>query len=106
VLFDRSCYNRAGVERLMGFCSDDEYAEFLRSCPEFEHILVRSMPARMIFVASSDLCVYWHFERTAVQVCAEVSVSTMPDNQEAIRFYNKLGLVDEAIFLERHLQAS
>ena len=42
VLFDRSWYNRAGVERVMGFCSDDEYEEFLRSCPEFERMLVRS----------------------------------------------------------------
>ena len=42
VLFDRSWYNRAGVERVMGFCSDDEYWEFLRSCPEFERMLVRS----------------------------------------------------------------
>ena len=42
VLFDRSWYNRAGVERVMGFCSEDEYEEFLRSCPEFERLLVRS----------------------------------------------------------------
>ncbi len=42
VLFDRSWYNRAGVERVMGFCTDEEYWEFLRSCPEFERILVRS----------------------------------------------------------------
>jgi len=42
VLFDRSLYNRAGVERVMGFCSDAEHAEFLRSCPEFERMLVRS----------------------------------------------------------------
>jgi polyphosphate kinase len=42
VLFDRSWYNRAGVERVMGFCSDEEYAEFLRACPEFERMLVRS----------------------------------------------------------------
>lgn len=42
VLFDRSWYNRAGVERVMGFCSDPEYQEFLRSCPEFERMLVRS----------------------------------------------------------------
>ena len=41
-LFDRSWYNRAGVERVMGFCSDAEYWEFLRSCPEFERMLVRS----------------------------------------------------------------
>jgi polyphosphate kinase 2 len=42
VMFDRSWYNRAGVERVMGFCSEDEYREFLRSAPEFERMLVRS----------------------------------------------------------------
>ncbi len=42
VLFDRSWYNRAGVERVMGFCTEEEYTEFLRSCPEFERMLVRS----------------------------------------------------------------
>ncbi|MDH3664146.1 MAG: polyphosphate kinase 2, partial [Alphaproteobacteria bacterium] len=42
VLFDRSWYNRAGVERVMGFCTDAEYEEFMRSCPEFERMLVRS----------------------------------------------------------------
>lgn len=42
VLFDRSWYNRAGVEKVMGYCSPDEYEEFLRSCPEFEKMLIRS----------------------------------------------------------------
>ncbi|MBZ0200071.1 MAG: polyphosphate kinase 2 [Ignavibacteriaceae bacterium] len=42
VLFDRSWYNRAGVEHVMGFCTDEEYKEFLRSCPEFERMLVRA----------------------------------------------------------------
>ena len=42
VLMDRSWYNRAGVERVMGFCTPEEYREFLRSCPEFERMLVRS----------------------------------------------------------------
>ena len=42
VLLDRSWYNRAGVERVMGFCTKDEYREFMRSCPEFERMLVRS----------------------------------------------------------------
>jgi polyphosphate kinase 2 len=42
VIFDRSWYNRAGVERVMGFCTEEEYREFLRSCPEFERMLVRS----------------------------------------------------------------
>jgi len=41
-LFDRSWYNRAGVERVMGFCTEEEYQEFLRACPEFERMLVRS----------------------------------------------------------------
>ncbi len=41
-LFDRSWYNRAGVERVMGFCTDEEYREFMRSCPEFERMLVRN----------------------------------------------------------------
>jgi polyphosphate kinase len=42
VLFDRSWYNRAGVEKVMGFCTNEEYEEFLRSCPEFERMLERS----------------------------------------------------------------
>ena len=42
VLFDRSWYNRAGVERVMGFCTHQEYVEFLRSCPEYEHMLQRA----------------------------------------------------------------
>ncbi len=42
VLFDRSWYNRAGVERVMGFCTEQEYQEFFRSCPEFERMLIRS----------------------------------------------------------------
>ncbi len=42
VIFDRSWYNRAGVEKVMGFCTELEYQEFMRSCPEFERMLVRS----------------------------------------------------------------
>ena len=42
VLFDRSWYNRSNVEHVMGFCTDEQYQEFLRSCPEFERMLVRS----------------------------------------------------------------
>jgi polyphosphate kinase 2 len=42
VLMDRSWYNRAGVERVMGFCTEEEYQEFLRACPEFERMLLRS----------------------------------------------------------------
>src|SRR6202046_1151025 len=50
VLFDRSWYNRAGVERVMGFCTDDEYNEFLTSVPEFERMLIR---------ADTSLIKYW-----------------------------------------------
>jgi len=42
VLFDRSWYNRAGVEHVMGFCTDGQYQEFMQSCPEFERMLIRS----------------------------------------------------------------
>lgn len=42
VLFDRSWYNRAGVEKVMGYCTNEQYWEFLRSCPEFERMLIRS----------------------------------------------------------------
>jgi len=42
VLFDRSWYNRAGVEKVMGFCTEDEYWDFLRSCPRFEEMLIQS----------------------------------------------------------------
>lgn len=42
VILDRSWYNRAGVERVMGFCTEEEYKEFMRSCPEFERMLVRA----------------------------------------------------------------
>lgn len=42
VLFDRSWYNRAGVEKVMGFCTDQEHKEFLRTCPQFENMIIRS----------------------------------------------------------------
>jgi len=42
VLFDRSWYNRSGVERVMGFCTEKEYVEFLQTCPEFERMMIRS----------------------------------------------------------------
>ncbi len=42
VLFDRSWYNRAGVERVMNFCTDEEYREFMRTCPDYERMLIRS----------------------------------------------------------------
>lgn len=56
VLFDRSWYNRAGVEHVMGFCTEQQYEEFMNSCPEFERMLVRSgvMLLKYWFSVSDD----------------------------------------------------
>ncbi len=58
VLFDRSWYNRAGVEHVMGFCTEAEYNDFLRACPEFERMLIRS---------GITLIKYWFSVSDAVQ---------------------------------------
>jgi polyphosphate kinase len=50
VIFDRSCYNRAGVERVMGFCTDEQYWDFLASCPSFERMLVGYQIAQILAV--------------------------------------------------------
>jgi polyphosphate kinase len=65
-LFDRSWYNRAGVEKVMGYCTEEEYEEFLRSCPEFEKMLLR---------AGTILIKYWF------------SVS---DREQEIRFHERI----------------
>jgi polyphosphate kinase 2 len=62
VLFDRSWYNRAGVERVMGFCSDAEYEEFFRTVPEFERMLVRSgVILTKYWFSISDEEQHWRF---------------------------------------------
>jgi polyphosphate kinase 2 len=66
VLFDRSWYNRAGVERVMNFCTDDEYEEFFRSVPEFEKMLVRS---------GIQIVKYWF---------------SITDEEQEIRFQNRI----------------
>jgi polyphosphate kinase 2 len=66
VLFDRSWYNRAGVERVMNFCSDEEYEEFFRSVPEFEKMLVRS---------GIQIVKYWF---------------SITDEEQEIRFENRI----------------
>jgi polyphosphate kinase 2 len=66
VLFDRSWYNRAGVEYVMGFCNEDEHKEFLRSCPEFERMLVRS---------GIKLVKYWF---------------SISDDEQEMRFQNRI----------------
>ena len=62
VLFDRSWYNRAGVERVMGFCTDEECEEFLRTVPEFERMLVRSgiVLIKYWFSITDDAVSYTH----------------------------------------------
>jgi polyphosphate kinase 2 (PPK2 family) len=66
VLFDRSWYNRAGVERVMGFCSDAEYEEFFQSVPEFERMLAR---------AGIVLIKYWF---------------SITDDEQAMRFHLRI----------------
>ena len=66
VLFDRSWYNRAGVERVMGFCTDDQYEEFFRTVPEFERMLVRS---------GIQLIKYWF---------------SISDKEQHLRFLNRI----------------
>ena len=76
VLFDRSWYNRAGVEHVMGFCTEREYQEFMQSCPEFERMLVRS---------GIILIKYWF------------SVS---DEEQERRFQDRMDNADEALEAE------
>jgi polyphosphate kinase len=66
ILFDRSWYNRAGVERVMGFCSDEQYDEFFRTVPEFEKMLVRS---------GIQLIKYWF---------------SISDEEQHLRFLNRI----------------
>jgi polyphosphate kinase len=66
ILFDRSWYNRAGVERVMGFCSDEQYEEFFRTVPEFEKMLARS---------GIQLIKYWF---------------SISDEEQHLRFLNRI----------------
>jgi polyphosphate kinase 2 len=66
ILFDRSWYNRAGVERVMGFCTDEQYEEFFRTVPEFEKMLVRS---------GIQLIKYWF---------------SISDEEQHLRFLNRI----------------
>ncbi len=69
VLFDRSWYNRAGVERVMGFCSEDDVEEFFRTVPEFERMLIRS---------GIILIKYWFSITTRSRNSASTCASTIP----------------------------
>ena len=63
VIFDRSWYHRAGVERVMGFCSEKQYINFLQTCPEFE---------RMIISSGIQLIKYWFSVRTCFHVSSSI----------------------------------
>jgi hypothetical protein len=85
VIFDRSWYNRAGVERVMGFCTQEEYTEFLRSCPDFERMLIRS---------GIILLKYWF------------SVSDEEHNPASVRVLRKAGFVSAGPATEPRRTAS
>jgi polyphosphate kinase 2 (PPK2 family) len=94
VPFERSWYNRAGIERVMGFCTDEEYREFSRSCPEFERMLIRSE----IIVMK-----YWFFSQRgraerAVSSQAERSDQTMEAQPNEPGVLRKMG---ESWFMTR-----
>ena len=76
VLFDRSWYNRAGVERVMGFCTGQEYLEFLRQCPEMERMLVNSgiLFFKFYFSVSQDQQAY-RFERRSTDPLKQWKIS-------------------------------
>ena len=76
VLFDRSWYNRAGVERVMGFCTGQEYLEFLRQCPEMERMLVNSgiLLFKFYFSVSQDQQAY-RFERRSTDPLKQWKIS-------------------------------
>ncbi len=76
VLFDRSWYNRAGVERVMGFCTGQEYLEFLRQCPELERMLVNSgiLLFKFYFSVSQDEQAY-RFERRSTDPLKQWKIS-------------------------------
>lgn len=78
VIFDRSWYNRALVERVMGFCTDDEYWEFLRSVPLFERMLVRSgIILRKYYLSVSDAEQERRFQRRAKDPARRWKLSPM-----------------------------
>ena len=81
VLFDRSWYNRAGVEKVMGFCSQEEYEQFLRDCPKFENLLIAS---------GIILIKYWF------SVSREEQLKRLNDRNDDITKRWKLGSIDLA----------
>jgi polyphosphate kinase len=101
VLFDRSWYNRAGVERVMGFCTDEEYWEFLRSAPEFERMLVRDgIAIRKYWFSISDKEQEKRFQERAKDPLKRWKLSPM-DLQSRDRWVDYSRAKDE-MFLHTH----
>ncbi len=105
VLFDRSWYNRAGVERVMGFCSDEEYAEFMRTCPGFEHALIESGIQLIKYFLDVGP------EQQAKRFHGRVEDPTKhwklsPMDLEAIRRYYDYSRAYDAMFARTHTEAS
>jgi polyphosphate kinase 2 len=101
VLFDRSWYNRAGVEHVMGFCTDDEYREFLRSCPEFERMLVRSgIVLRKYWFSVSDTEQELRFQQRSKDPLRRWKLSPM-DLESRARWVDYSRAKDE-MFLHTH----
>jgi polyphosphate kinase 2 len=101
VLFDRSWYNRAGVEHVMGFCSNDEYREFLRACPEFERMLVRDgIMLRKYWFSVSDREQERRFQQRAQDPLRRWKLSPM-DLESRARWVEYSRAKDE-MFLHTH----
>jgi polyphosphate kinase 2 len=101
VLFDRSWYNRAGVERVMGFCSDEEYWEFLHSAPEFERMLVRDgIELRKYWFSISDAEQEKRFQQRAQDPLRRWKLSPM-DIESRARWVDYSRAKDE-MFLRTH----
>jgi polyphosphate kinase 2 len=102
VLFDRSWYNRAGVERVMGFCSDEEYEEFFRSVPEFERMLVRSGIVLMKYWFSiSDEEQHRRFEMRIHDPLKQWKLSPM--DLESRRLWESYTRAKEEMFRRTHI---
>ena len=101
VLFDRSWYNRAGVERVMGFCTDEEYWEFLHSAPEFERMLVRDgIQLRKYWFSISDAEQERRFQQRAQDPLRRWKLSPM-DIESRARWVDYSRAKDE-MFLRTH----
>jgi polyphosphate kinase 2 len=103
VLFDRSWYNRAGVEHVMGFCTDDEYEEFFRTVPEFERMLVGSgITVIKYWFSISDEEQYRRFHSRMTDPLKQWKLSPM--DMESRRLWEQYTKAKEAMLERTHIQ--